>query len=97
MEGYLLASIELVEKKKDLSSLLPILSSQQWRSLIFETAISPKARHCVVCEAGAARSLYRITRENWDTLKPTAVISKEQLQAMMNAPVPFDIGSFWVA
>ena len=46
---------------------------------------------------GYLRSLYRITRENWEVLKPTAVISKEQLEARMNAPVPFDIDSFWVS
>ena len=40
---------------------------------------------------GYLRSLYRITRKNWDTLKPTAVISKEQLEIRMNAPVPFEV------
>ena len=41
------------------------------------------------------RSLYRITRQNWDTLKPTAVISKEQLETLMNAKLPFCPESFW--
>ena len=40
------------------------------------------------------RSLYRITRENWDKLKPTAVISKEQLEVRMNATMPYDPDSF---
>ncbi len=42
------------------------------------------------------RSLYRITRNNWEVFKPTTVISKEQLEARMNAPVPFEPKSFWV-
>ena len=46
---------------------------------------------------GYLRSLYRITRECWSELKPTAVISQEQLEVRMNAPVPYDPDSFWVA
>ncbi len=42
------------------------------------------------------QSLYRITRKNWEVLKPTAVITKEQLETLMNAPVPFEPNSFWV-
>ncbi|MDJ0682685.1 MAG: J domain-containing protein [Xenococcaceae cyanobacterium MO_167.B52] len=44
---------------------------------------------------GYLRSLYRITRENWSVLKPTAVITKEQLEVRMNAKLPFDVQSFW--
>ncbi|MDJ0651245.1 MAG: J domain-containing protein, partial [Xenococcaceae cyanobacterium MO_188.B19] len=58
--------------------------------------VSPFPKAIAIERFGYLRSLYRITRKNWDTLKPTAVISKEQLEAMMNAPVPFDIDSFWV-
>ncbi|MDJ0651248.1 MAG: hypothetical protein QNJ60_21345 [Xenococcaceae cyanobacterium MO_188.B19] len=35
--------------------------------------------------------------QDYCLLKPTAVISKEQLETLMNAPVPFDVESFWVA
>ncbi|MDJ0678858.1 MAG: J domain-containing protein, partial [Xenococcaceae cyanobacterium MO_167.B52] len=45
---------------------------------------------------GYLRSLYRITRENWEVLKPTAVISKEQLEVRMNATMPFEVDSFWI-
>lgn len=57
--------------------------------------VSPFPKAVAIERFGYLRSLYRITRENWDTLKPTAVISKEQLETLMNAPVPFDIDSFW--
>ncbi len=57
--------------------------------------VSPFPKAVAIERFGYLRSLYRITRENWDTLKPTAVISKEQLETLMNAPVPFDINSFW--
>ncbi len=46
---------------------------------------------------GYLRSLYRITRENWEVLKPTAVISKEQLEVRMNANLPYAPESFWLA
>ncbi len=42
------------------------------------------------------RSLYRITRMNWEVLKPTAVISSEDLVARMNAELPYDPNSFWL-
>ncbi len=41
------------------------------------------------------RSLYRITRDYWEVLKPTAVITPEQLKTRMEAKVPFDPSSFW--
>ncbi len=42
------------------------------------------------------RSLYRITRDYWEVLKPTAVITPEELRRRMTAKVPFDPSSFWV-
>ncbi len=42
------------------------------------------------------RSLYRITRDYWEVLKPTAVITPEELKTRMEARVPFDPSSFWV-
>lgn len=43
------------------------------------------------------RSLYRITREHWQQLKPTAVITTKELEKRMKAPVPFAVESFWAA
>ncbi len=43
------------------------------------------------------RSLYRITREHWQQLKPTAVITETELKKRMIAPVPFAPESFWAA
>ena len=42
------------------------------------------------------RSLYRITRQYWEVLKPTAVITREDYNTRMNAKQPFDPSSFWV-
>ncbi len=42
------------------------------------------------------RSLYRITRDYWEVLKPTAVITPEELRTRMEAIVPFPPSSFWV-
>ena len=42
------------------------------------------------------RSLYRITRDYWEVLKPTAVITPEELKTRMEAIVPFPPSSFWV-
>ncbi len=57
--------------------------------------VSPFPKPIAIERFGYLRSLYRITRKNWEVLKPTAVITKEQLETMMNATVPFDITSFW--
>ena len=43
------------------------------------------------------RSLYRITRDHWQQLKPTAVITPTELKKRMIAPVPFAPSSFWAA
>ncbi|MDJ0593991.1 MAG: J domain-containing protein [Pleurocapsa sp. MO_226.B13] len=43
------------------------------------------------------RSLYRITREYWQQLKPTAAIAEAELKKRMIAPVPFAPESFWAA
>ncbi len=43
------------------------------------------------------RSLYRITREYWQQLKPTAAIAEVELKKRMIAPVPFAPESFWAA
>ncbi len=43
------------------------------------------------------RSLYRITREHWQELKPTASITQEEREKRMIAPVPFVPESFWLA
>ena len=58
--------------------------------------VSPFDQDVAIERFAYVRSLYRITRNNWEVFKPTAVISKEQLQARMNAPVPFCPESFWV-
>ncbi len=59
--------------------------------------VSPFSQDVAIERFAYVRSLYRITRNNWEVFKPTAVISKEDLQARMNAPVPFCPESFWVA
>ena len=43
------------------------------------------------------RSLYRITRDHWQQLKPTAAIASAELKKRMIAPVPFAPESFWAA
>ncbi len=43
------------------------------------------------------RSLYKLTRNYWDILKPTATITPAELEKRMNAPVPFEPQSFWAA
>ncbi len=43
------------------------------------------------------RSLYRITRDHWQQLKPTAEIAEAELKKRMIAPVPFAPSSFWAA
>ena len=59
--------------------------------------VSPFDQDVAIERFAYVRSLYRITRNNWEVFKPTAVISKEDLEARMNAPVPFCPESFWVA
>ena len=51
--------------------------------------VSPFPKAVAIERFSYLRSLYRITRENWEVLKPTAVISKEQPETLMNASVPF--------
>ena len=43
------------------------------------------------------RSLYKLTRQHWEKLKPTAAISPVELERRMKAPVPFEPQSFWAA
>ena len=43
------------------------------------------------------RSLYKLTRQYWEKLKPTAAISQVELEKRMKAPVPFEPQSFWAA
>ena len=43
------------------------------------------------------RSLYKLTRQHWEKLKPTAAISQVELERRMKAPVPFEPQSFWAA
>ncbi len=43
------------------------------------------------------RSLYRITRDHWQQLKPTTAIAEAELKKRMIAPVPFAPESFWAA
>ena len=43
------------------------------------------------------RSLYRITRDHWQQLKPTAAIAEAELKKRMIASVPFAPSSFWAA
>ncbi len=57
--------------------------------------VSPFAEEEAINRFAYLRSLYRITRENWQVLKPTATIEKGELETRMKAPVPFDPESFW--
>jgi len=41
------------------------------------------------------RALFRITRDHWEDLKPTAVITREDYETRMNAKQPFEPSSFW--
>ncbi len=59
--------------------------------------VSPFAEEEAINRFAYVRSLYRITREHWQSLKPTATIPKEMLKKRMKAPVPFEPESFWAA
>ena len=59
--------------------------------------VSPFAPSEAINRFAYVRSLYRITREHWQSLRPTATITKEMLKKRMNAPVPFEPESFWAA
>ncbi len=59
--------------------------------------VSPFAQEEAINRFAYVRSLYRITREHWHCLKPTATITKVMLEKRMKAPVPFSPESFWAA
>ena len=59
--------------------------------------VSPFAQEEAINRFAYVRSLYRITREHWHSLKPTATITKTMLSKRMKAPVPFNPESFWAA
>ena len=59
--------------------------------------VSPFAQEEAINRFAYVRSLYRITREHWHSLKPTATITKKMLEKRMKAPVPFSPESFWAA
>ncbi len=59
--------------------------------------VSPFAQEEAINRFAYVRSLYRITREHWHHLKPTATITKKMLEKRMKAPVPFCPESFWAA
>ena len=59
--------------------------------------VSPFAQEEAINRFAYVRSLYRITREHWHHLKPTATITKKMLEKRMKAPVPFVPESFWAA
>ena len=59
--------------------------------------VSPFTEDTAIARFSYLRSLYRITREHWQELKPTASITPEELQKRMIAPVPFAPESFWLA
>ncbi|VEP16090.1 DnaJ domain protein (fragment) [Hyella patelloides LEGE 07179] len=57
--------------------------------------VSPFALSEAIARFSYLRSLYRITREHWQELKPTAPITLQELERRMNARVPFVPESFW--
>ncbi len=59
--------------------------------------VSPFTQEEAINRFAYVRSLYRITREHWHHLKPTAKIPKKMLEKRMKAPVPFCPDSFWAA
>ncbi|MGK7934470.1 MAG: J domain-containing protein [Xenococcaceae cyanobacterium] len=59
--------------------------------------VSPFAEEEAINRFAYVRSLYRITREHWHCLKPTARITQAEKERRMKAPVPFDPKSFWAA
>ena len=59
--------------------------------------VSPFPSEKAIERFAYVRSLYRITREHWQQLKPTTAINQTELKKRMTAPVPFAPDSFWVA
>ena len=59
--------------------------------------VSPFSEEIAINRFAYVRSLYRITREHWQVLKPTATITAAELEKRMKAPVPFAVESFWAA
>ena len=59
--------------------------------------VSPFVEEEAINRFAYVRSLYRITREHWHSLKPTATITKAMLEKRMKATVPFNPESFWAA
>ena len=59
--------------------------------------VSPFAQDEAINRFAYVRSLYKITREHWHCLKPTAYITQPELEKRMTAPVPFAPESFWAA
>ncbi len=59
--------------------------------------VSPFSEEIAINRFAYVRSLYRITREHWQVLKPTATITAVELEKRMKAPVPFAVESFWAA
>ena len=59
--------------------------------------VSPFPTEEAINRFAYVRSLYRITREYWYSLKPTATISKVMLESRLKAPVLFIPESFWAA
>ncbi|VEP12797.1 DnaJ domain protein [Hyella patelloides LEGE 07179] len=57
--------------------------------------VSPFAEEKAISRFAYMRSLYRITREHWQELKPTVSISQRELEKRMKATVPFSPESFW--
>ncbi len=59
--------------------------------------VSPFSEEIAINRFAYVRSLYRITREHWQVLKPTATITAAELEKRMKAPVPFAVESFLAA
>ena len=59
--------------------------------------VSPFGEEEAIHRFAYVRSLYRITREHWQDLKPTAIITKQILEKRMRASCPFAPESFWAA
>ena len=59
--------------------------------------LSPHPEEIAVQRFTYVRSLYKLTRQHWEKLKPTAAISQVELERRMTAPVPFEPQSFWAA
>ena len=59
--------------------------------------VSPFDQDVAINRFSYLRSLYRITREHWQVLKPTTQITAAELSKRMKAPVPFEPQSFWAA